>query len=180
MANLPHMISLVLEPDQYSYDSEGRYAWTIEKRDQAWEDCFARLSAALSSPSFHRAVLMIGIPGSGKSTMARKRAEPGLVVFDGVFAQRATRLRAVEIARKAGKPISAIWLQTPWDECIRRNALRSPDRRIPEESMRGMEIQLEREPPTLEEGYATLEIVESLATPDDGARQDEIRRLARC
>jgi predicted kinase len=146
---------MIIEPDQGYYDA-GQYVWTPERRDAAWEDSFARLRQALAAGGIRKVILLLGVPGSGKSTHARRADADDVVVFDGYFGVRARRARALEIARDAGVPVEAVWIDTPLDECLARNDRRSPDRRVPYEVIRAMAAELTADPPTLAEGFAAV------------------------
>src|SRR5262245_47011501 len=89
--------AMIIEPDELYYE-DGRYVWSPERRDAVWDRCFQDFEAALRRPGVRRAVILIGIPGSGKSTWARAHDAADVVVFDGAFNDPDRRHRAVAIA----------------------------------------------------------------------------------
>ena len=75
------------------------------------------------------------------------------VVFDATNLTKKARQKALDIAEyNYNRDVVAVVVNTPLDECIRRNALR--DRRVPEEVIRSMSERFEE--PTIEEGFAEI------------------------
>jgi predicted kinase len=146
---------MIIEPDKY-YDDAGRYVWTPERSVDAWERCYQELRAALAGGSYRRVVLLIGIPGSGKSTFARNHDAADVILFDGFFAAAERRRRVLAIAASFGVPVEALWLKVDWETCVHRNDQRRPDRRVPPETMEIMWRMLQETPPTVEEGFAAI------------------------
>jgi predicted kinase len=58
------------------------------------------------------------------------------VVCDSTNVELPVRARLVERARRHGRPLLAIALTTPLDLCLRRNSLRPPNRRVPDDIVR--------------------------------------------
>ncbi len=144
-------------------------------------------------------ILLIGVPGSGKSTYAR-RLHKSTISLDGIRKQlygdarilgkssevdRQMRHRLVELAgkgrdvvldathvsplrrgrtirlgRKLGYDrITAIWFDPPLSVSLERNRRRK--RRVPEFVIRKFHRDLNRQPPSLAEGFDDLQIVRS-------------------
>lgn len=112
-----------------------------------------RVRVLLADPRFKELVLLVGIPGAGKSSWLREHADPSAIYVDATFCSRKTRLPFIEIASSLGKPIKAVLLHTPFEECLRRNALRTPDRQVPEIKMQSFHQDLLSEPPSMQEGF---------------------------
>jgi len=75
------------------------------------------------------------------------------VVFDATNLTKKDRQKALDLAEyNYNRDVVAVVVNTPLDECIRRNALR--DRRVPEEVIRSMSERFEE--PTIEEGFAEI------------------------
>jgi len=157
-------------------------------------------------------VLVMGIPGAGKSRVARDFAERGYlrlnrderggslrelaqafeeavaggarrVVLDNTYLTRATRSHAIDVATRAGLTVRCVWIDAPLAQAQinlvqrlleRFDALPSPDelrqlaRReqgvlAPTAQMRAMR---ELEPPSTDEGFATVERVPFAREPD--------------
>lgn len=145
-----------IEVDSY-FDVNGRYVWTPERRDEAWRLAMAKFTDELSRPGVSRAVLVVGVPGAGKSTWAQAADREDEVLFDAVFSTKFFRAKAVQIAQAAGVPIDVVWLDTPLEECLRRNTVRREDRRIPDTSILQFAKNFEGEPPTPAEGFRAVE-----------------------
>ncbi len=148
-----------------------------------------------------RAIVLIGIPGSGKTTyiqnelsnvpnpftvcpddirvelagdaadqtmnhevwlQAYQRAEEALqggnvLIFDATNAKRLDRVVLLDHLRSVMGPegfIKGIWVKTPLEVCMKRNANRG--RTVPEVAVERMYHQLEAEPPRLYEGFNQL------------------------
>lgn len=125
-------------------------------------------------------VIMIGIPGSGKSTFGsekfpgwrvisldilRTRHREDLLladttanrlpcVIDNTNVSRAERAKFIAAGRKAGYRIVGYYMRSNIDECLKRNAMRSGKARIPDAGVRGRAAQLER--PECGEGFDEL------------------------
>ncbi len=144
-------------------------------------------------------VLLIGIPGSGKSTYARTLGKPvisldairrqlygdanilgkssetdreqrrGLealaqtgrdAVLDATHVSKTRRLRTIRLGRRLGYDrIVGIWFKTSVAECIARNRRRR--RRVPDFVIYKLQHDLDRQPPTPDEGFDALEPVET-------------------
>ncbi len=155
-----HGVSRILIQVDACFIEDGRYVWSPEQRDRAWADCFARLEAALESGRYSLAALTVGVPASGKSTYAAANNHEDIVIFDAVFSTRQFRERAINIARRFAVPIEAWWMDTPLEECLRRNKQRDVDRRIPEDALRQFHNNLSREPPNEAEGFVLVRKVQ--------------------
>ena len=125
-------------------------------------------------------VIMIGIPGSGKSTFCdskfpgwrvisrdilrtRHREEQLLAdtvagrlpcVIDNTNVSRAERAKFITAGKTAGYRIVGYYLRSNIDECLKRNAQRTGKARIPDAGVRGRASQLER--PGYAEGFDEL------------------------
>ncbi len=125
-------------------------------------------------------VIMIGIPGSGKSTFCdknfrgwrvisrdilrtRHREEQLLAdtvasrlscVIDNTNVSRAERAKFITAGKAAGYRIVGYYLRSDIDECLKRNARRTGKARIPDAGVRGRAAQLEH--PGYAEGFDEL------------------------
>jgi predicted kinase len=146
---------MILEPDRSYYDG-GRYVWTPERCDAAWAECYRTLRETLARGTVRKVVILVGLPGCGKSWYAREHDAGDVVLFDGLFVDRGRRARVLEIAGAAGVPVEAVWFRTDWETCVARNGQRPADRQVPAATMEGLRQQLAADPPTAAEGFASL------------------------
>ena len=134
--------------------------WTPERNAEAWKRSFAALAVALEQATDKTTVyVVIGAQASGKTTWARTKAaeDPNAVLFDAILVRKSERLPILTSSRAAGLPVIAIWLKTPLDVCVARNAARSINELCDEEGLRNVFAALEA--PSLEEGFAAVQEV---------------------
>lgn len=119
---------MVVRPDDYLYEEDGTYNWTPERVAAAW--------------------------GKAKG-QAERHLKGGMhVLFDATFVSRRARKPYIDLAKSVGAHAVCVFLDTPLEVCMERNAARPPDRRVPEETMRRMHRSFER--PTIEEGFEVI------------------------
>ena len=146
---------MIIESDQQLYEN-GRYYWAPQRAVAAWSRCLQDLTRALASGKYRLLMLLIGIPGSGKSTYANGHDREDVIIFDGTFVDATRRARVTAVARAAGVPVIAVWLDTDFETCVERNQQRPADRRVPVESMNGMLSRLTSSSPQMEEGFEKI------------------------
>ena len=141
-------------------ETPGGRICTRERVDEALKQCFAALAAALASATDQTTVyVLVGAQAAGKTTWARAKAaqDPNAVLFDWILVKKSERQPIVAAAREAGVPVVAVWLKTPLDVCVARNAARPVNELCDEEAVRNVFAAVE--PPSLEEGFARIEHV---------------------
>ena len=89
--------------------------------------------------------------------VAERLAAGRSVVVDNTNPSAAERAPLVAAARAAGVPVRAVWVDTPLEVCLARNAARPQERRVP---LLGIHAALARfEPPSVAEGYVRVDVV---------------------
>lgn len=149
----------IISTDEFLYDASGRYVWTQERKLEAWERGFALLEERIGACD--ELVLLVGIPGAGKSHFAMTFGDGKTLFFDGAMNERDSRARAIATAKQANKPVKLVWINSTLDECLARNARRPEGRRVPDAFLVTTWNRLQADPPTLDEGYSDLRIVRS-------------------
>jgi hypothetical protein len=145
-----------INPDHFLQTPEGRIT-TPERNAEAWAKCYVALHDALAvATASTKLYVLVGAQGSGKSAWARQRAkeEPEAVFFDAILVKRAERAPILAAARRYSVPATAVWLQTPLEICLRRNAARPVDEVADEQGLRNVFAALE--PPDESEGFAEV------------------------
>lgn len=78
-------------------------------------------------------------------------------LYDATNADRSQRQRVIQTARAMGfRPIVAWWVQTPVAQCQQWN--RQRDRQVPPDVIDRMAAQIDRSPPSLDEGFDRVEV----------------------
>jgi predicted kinase len=150
---------------------------------------------------FPKVILLIGVPGSGKSTYAKQRFTPPThailstdsireelfgnesvqgdwreiesllrqrvaifltknvtPVIDATHAQKKHRLHAIKWIQRLGAEVHGVHVATPLSVCKERNQNRP--RKVPEAVINSMHAALKKNPPTRDEGFQSLEIIQ--------------------
>ena len=127
--NLVEGRAAVVSPDLVMTNPEtGAYVWSPEACSQAWALSYRMAGALLSA---------------GKD-----------VVFDATFCSVISRSALLNLALGMGATVHGVYIKTSAKECKARNALRSVDRRVPEEVLTEMADTFEA--PTAMEGFDIL------------------------
>jgi predicted kinase len=150
---------LILSPDHFMYESDGTYRWTPERVVSAWALTLKKVAENL--PASRELVLLVGIPGAGKSTWLTRHKVPGTLYVDATFFNKVSRAPFIAEARRLGRPVKAVWVNTSLEVCLARNDLRPEDRKVPAEKMHGYHAALEADPPSLDEGFEQVVTVAS-------------------
>lgn len=146
--------ALCLGPDRF-LDLAQSASVTREAVRIAWERAYAQLLSALSALGAAGTLyLVFGLQGAGKSTWVARHAValgPRAVLFEGPLPSRRHRARALAIAREAGCRCVAVWMDTPFDLALQRNAARPGAARIATAALEHVRDALE--PPLRDEGF---------------------------
>jgi predicted kinase len=122
----------IISPDAY-LEERYNYEWTPVRAAQAWSHCYQ---------AFGRAIV---------EEMLNESPSPVEYVWDATNLTPRDRSAVVGIAKGAGWQVVAVYFDTPFAECERRNNLRPRHRRVPDKSMRDMNLRLT--PPADDEGW---------------------------
>lgn len=151
--------TLVVSQDEFRVNEAGVYHFDFDTSDKIVTKTKGIWRELLEREDIKRAVLLVGPPGSGKSTWLEENKEADTVYFDATNTQTKKRAQLILTAEKAGKPISAVVFKTPVEVCEERNSQRPPGRRVPDFVVQQMATRLDEEPPTEEEGLESVVIV---------------------
>jgi predicted kinase len=144
---------MIVSPDHHLFDADGKYVWTVSRVKEAWDSAKEQYTQALLWPiKPDKVVLFVGTPASGKSFWLSQREDERVLYFDACFDLPFKREPYIRLARMAGVPVEIVWLDTPLEVCIERNAERSEDRRVPEDVIRAMHDKIQSAPPSESEG----------------------------
>ena len=152
-------ISVIISPDEHVHNEAGEYEWSPERAEAAWAKAYDELREALSRPETSRLVLMIGLPGAGKSTYLSSQEVPGTIYFDATLTNKAHRAPLIKMAHDAQVPVDALLINTPLEIAIARNNKRPENRRVPDAAMENMHNELNLEPPTRSEGFENVTVI---------------------
>jgi predicted kinase len=151
-----------INPDEFLQTSSGRH-WTPERNKAAWQLAFAALQRALMENSSGQdssgkrdLYVVCGIQGAGKTTWIRENALrlAPCIFFDAALPRAIHRLPLITMAQQVGVTVHAVWINSPIEDALKRNALRSADERVPEASIHAVAEQFEAL--TCAEGFAAI------------------------
>jgi predicted kinase len=143
-----------INPDHFLQTAKGRVV-TPERNRDAWAQSYNALEAALRrEPTPEAVYLLVGAQGSGKSTWVKAQvaARKHGVFFDAILVQRTERAAVLARVKPFRIPAVAVWMQTPLEVCLARNARRAADEFVPEQAIRNVFAAVQ--PPSLQEGFS--------------------------
>jgi predicted kinase len=144
---------MIVSPDHHLIDADGKYVWTPTRVLEAWASAKEQFTQALQWPiKPDKVVLFVGTPASGKSFWLDQREDERVLYFDATFDLPFKRKPYIRLAREAGVPVEIVWLDTPLEVCIERNAQRPVGRQVPEDVVRAMHDKIQSSPPSESEG----------------------------
>jgi hypothetical protein len=132
----------VISHDAYLYDDRGNYSWTKDRLAAAREHAMAAFEEALKDPECKQVVLVVGLPGSGKTRWIHDHNSSDTVYYDSTLTSPEDRAILLRMAAKARKGSTVVFMETPLEACLRRNAERPADRRVPEDEIKRMDAAL--------------------------------------
>jgi len=147
------MMSAIVSPDAYRYRG-GVYTFDPEREPAIWGQTYVDFLEHCTRTT--KAALLVGLPGSGKSTWAHKQIG-GEVIFDATNLDTATRRPIIALAHQRGCEIRAIYFETRFEICQERNAARPEGRRVPNVQMEAMRDKFRL--PNEREGISRIDIV---------------------
>jgi len=140
---------VIISPDDYLFDLNGKYRWTPDRVKAAWEHAYSGLHDAVRWTEPRKVVVVCGIPASGKSTWIRKNRESNTVYFDACLDLPWKREKILRLIRNAawdhykatnqdgragvGPRFELVWCNPTPTRAHQWNASRSKDRRVPRE-----------------------------------------------
>ena len=152
---------MILSPDDFLIHPDGAYDWSPSRVAAAWRDTLDRVKSLLPGWRFDTLVLLSGVPAAGKSTWLKEHQVSSTLYVDATFTSRISRAPFLSLAASFGKPVDVVWVDTPIEECIRRNSLRPLDRQVPAERMAQFHHALYLDPPTVAEGFRAVHVIRS-------------------
>jgi superoxide dismutase/predicted kinase len=157
---------MIISPDDHLYQIDPvtkklTYVWSPSRVKAAWQETFRLLTRAIRDPKFTKLVLLVGIPAAGKSTWLKSNQEPDAIYIDATFTQKWARAKPIQMAKEHGKKVEAVYLDVPLPVSLERNAQRPPDRRVPDDTIVNMAVNLAKEPPSMSEGFDKITKVQT-------------------
>lgn len=156
----------IICPDSYLYDDRGQYVFTKPRSKEAWVKAIQELEALLADPRVEKVILLVGIPGVGKSTwVSQQPDDPSVIYFDATFIKPEWRAPIIKVCQDWGIGVEAVWIKAPPSICRERNQSRPPDRKIPDPILTSMYEQVHKTPPQESEGFDKVTIIRNYPPP---------------
>lgn len=131
---------MIVSPD----DIIGETPWSPAVAREAWQDTAHIWETSLQSGQFNRAIIMVGLPGSGKSTAARKMDDDHTLILDSTMTVSARRDEYAAICGHYNVPVCFVYCDASADTCkARQKGRRFP---VPFDVIDRMASQLEASP----------------------------------
>jgi len=129
---------LIISPDEYRYDDKGKYDGSPEGLYKGWAESFEHLGEFLRS-EIHRtagrkAIILMGVPGAGKTTWLKDnmhRFPDVSVCIDATHTTEKDRCAPLHFLKAFNFEVIAVWVYASIQTCLKRNAPRTPDRKVP-------------------------------------------------
>ena len=148
---------MIVSPDNFRM-IDGKYVFDKEKEAAVWKTAYRFFYHSLQDCK--KGCLLIGPPGSGKSTWLNLNEDPNTAYFDATNTKKEERRVLLTLGAVLDCPMTGLYFKTPLSTCLERNATRSEDRCIPEAIIAQMHLNLVNHNPTHEEGFSSLINVE--------------------
>ena len=150
---------MIISPDSYLLDSDGKYIWSPKNVKNAWAAAQEKWKEFSSKEEFEVLALVIGPPGSGKTTFLSKFENPKWIYFDATNVAPKRRKHLLSLVKSSKLQKVAIVIDTPAEVCIKRNEERTPDRKVPADVMKRMLDNLKM--PDKSEGFDKIITIKS-------------------
>jgi len=150
---------MIISPDTFRVRPNGYYDSSFEATAAAWDRTFREFRHALDQKNPLRVVLLVGLPGSGKSTWTKHNDHDDHIIIDATLTRKIERAPLIQLAQYQQIDVEALVFLTPMIDCMFRNAERSPDRRVPHNVLARMVENMQTDPVTLEEGFEWIHAV---------------------
>jgi len=146
-------LTMHINPDHFLQTEAGRVT-TRARNNEAWRESYRAFHQALAvAGPDTRVYVLVGAPGSGKSTWAAQitRDRPRDIIFDAILVTHRERCPILAASEARGVKAIAVWFKTPLGVCLTRNASRPHDEIASEVGIRNVFAAIE--PPSLLEGF---------------------------
>jgi len=151
---------LIVSPEEFLYNKDGKFIFSADNAEYAFNKALNILRKELDKATIRRFVVLCGPPGCGKSTFALAwRDSKDQVVYDATNYIPRRRSQIAQLGTEYAVTTEAIAIHTPLEICLKRNAARSYDRRVPVDVIRRIHRTIYSNPPSEDEGFDFVKTV---------------------
>ena len=115
----------------------GKSFWIAENKGTSVVVSLDWIRRNIFGHQFHRPAEHYVI-GTAKSCVELLLAQHQDVIVDSTALTRGIRQEWIDLARKHGAPTDIVYISTPYQACLKRNAERCATTRVPDETMQTM------------------------------------------
>lgn len=151
---------MIISPDiENERLNDGIYKFTFDHHTTATRAAYYKFFQELNSGKYDTVYVMMGLPGSGKTTWARQHDDEKTLIWDATNLDRWKRIPLLSAIAAADYEVNLVYAKADYGTCAQRQDARPVNRAVPRTTIHNM-MQRMFEPKKDLEGLHSLTIVE--------------------